>query len=83
MVNTSPVLQIFAEEDAAVGERGRGEQDAVPPGEALPVLYPPSVLRDFEIIRRGAERGEPGDLRPSFTAAKEAATIGGNPIELI
>ncbi|MEX2035969.1 MAG: hypothetical protein WEA28_12320 [Xanthobacteraceae bacterium] len=83
MVYTSPVLQILAEEDVATGARGGGEQDAVPPRETVPILYLPGVLRDIEIIRCGAERLEPSDLRSSLASAQEAATIGGNPIEFI
>ena len=83
MVYTSPVLQILAEEDAAAGEIGRCKEDAVPPGEAMLILDSPGVLRDIEIIRRGAERFEPSDFRSSLASAQEAATIGGNPIEFI
>jgi hypothetical protein len=82
-LDAAPMLQILAEEDAAVGARGGGEQDAVPPGEAVPILYLPGVLCDIEIIGRGAERFESSDFRSSIASAHEAATIGGDPIEFI
>jgi hypothetical protein len=82
-LDAAPVLQVLTEKDAAAGARGRGEQDAVPPGETVPILYLPGVLCDIEIIWRGAERLEPSDLRSSLASAQETTTIGGDPIEFI
>jgi hypothetical protein len=79
----APGLQVLAEKDAATGVHGGSEQDAIPPGEAVAILDSPSELRDFEVIRSGAELLESGDLRPSFVSSQQTTAVCGDTIEFI
>jgi hypothetical protein len=77
------MLQILAEEDAAVSPTGRREQDAVPPRETVPILNLPGKLCDVEIIGGGAKAIEIDDISTGRLAWKQSAPFSQRPIAFI
>jgi hypothetical protein len=49
-IDQSLVLHILAQKHVTTSNHCRGQQDAIPPTEPMPILNSPSVVRDFRIV---------------------------------